>query len=642
MAAHRRRGSRTVPSPGRRAPAIRDILLPAGSYIFGAVLVALSQGSPLAAESGGSIAWGSSVTISSGGWGRLARRTDGEWLAVATHFPAGEPSKLGVYRGGKHGRAWTLIAELAEPGRRLDNGNLIALEDGSVLLTGRSLIEDESFRLPVYRSRDGGRSWTYLSAIDSNEGAPGTLRGKGLWEPYLHVLEDGRIAAFYSSEKHAGYSQIVSEKVSPDGGLSWGTEIWAAAQPGGGSLRPGMPVVARLADARRILVYEVVGLGNGDVHAKVSGDGETWEQGLGVRVPGHRCGPYVAAVADGRLFLSSCENVISLSEDLGESWVRVDPPAWDLGFAFSWPALYEIREAELGAVVTAGGVKMRIGTLVATGSPAPPELFRDDFSSGDGAGWTLYGGSFSVEGGSCVLRNAGGYGKAMAGSVFWKDGVAEARVLLETPGNAGLMFRTLNPDSTGPDDAFGYYAGVDSDGSPGAGFVVLGRMDGGWERLASAAVAIPLNTWHRLKVRMDGSSIRVYVDDMGRPKIAISDGTHPRGQIGVRSFRCDARFDDVSFHAGVPFRARGDSNGDGAVDVSDSVFTLGFLFLGGPAPACFDGADSNDDSVVDLSDAVYSLEWLFAGGSPPPEPFERCDWDPTPDGLDCRAYDGCP
>lgn len=628
--------------PAAHARGSRRVFIPAARSLLGITFAVIYLEAPLGAEeSAGPIAWGASVTISSGGWGRLEHRGDGEWLAVTTHFPAGESSKLRVYQGGRYGRSWTRIAELAEPGRKLDNGNLVLLEEGTVLLTGRSLIDGASYRLPVYRSRDGGRTWTHLSTIDSNEGAPGTLNGKGLWEPYLHVLEDGRLSAFYSSEKHDGYSQVVSEKVSSDGGASWGREIWAAAQPGGGGLRPGMPVAARLADGRRILVYEVVGLGNADVHAKISHDGVSWEEGLGVRIPGQHCGPYVAAVGDGRLFVSSCENVISMSEDLGESWVRVDPPAWDLGFAFSWPAVYEIRDGELGAVVTAGGVKVRFGTLAPRVPAAPPELFRDDFSSGAGARWTLYGGSFSVEDGCCALRNEGGYGKAMAGSVFWKVGMAEAEVLLETPGNAGLVFRTLNPDSTGPDDCFGYYAGIDSDGSPGGGLVVLGRMDGAWEHLASAAAAVSVGTWHWLRVRMEGRSIRVYVDDMERPRIAISDGTHERGQIGVRSFQCDARFDDVVFHAGVPFRTRGDSDGDGAIDVSDAIVTLGFLFLDGPAPPCVDAADSNDDSAIDISDAVYSLLWLFAGGLPPPEPFEECGWDPTPDGLDCQAYDRC-
>ena len=74
---------------------------------------------------------------------------------------------------------------------------------------------------------------------------------------------------------------------------------------------------------------------------------------------------------------------------------------------------------------------------------------------------------------------------------------------------------------------------------------------------------------------------------------------------------------------------RADSNGDGALDISDPIYTLAFLFTGGPAPACPDSADSNNDEAVDISDAVYSLAFLYTGGAdiPPPGP-QTCGADP--------------
>ena len=59
---------------------------------------------------------------------------------------------------------------------------------------------------------------------------------------------------------------------------------------------------------------------------------------------------------------------------------------------------------------------------------------------------------------------------------------------------------------------------------------------------------------------------------------------------------------------------RGDSNADGVVDISDSVFTLSYLFFGGRAPACQDAADSNDDGAVDISDPIGALGVLFRTG----------------------------
>jgi hypothetical protein len=89
-----------------------------------------------------------------------------------------------------------------------------------------------------------------------------------------------------------------------------------------------------------------------------------------------------------------------------------------------------------------------------------------------------------------------------------------------------------------------------------------------------------------------------------------------------------------------PFR-RGDSNGDGEMDVSDAVYVLGFLFLGGVTPPCQKSLDANDTGRVDISDAVYILGFLFLGGTPLPPPSTACDKDPTPDDLSCDSFSGC-
>ena len=78
---------------------------------------------------------------------------------------------------------------------------------------------------------------------------------------------------------------------------------------------------------------------------------------------------------------------------------------------------------------------------------------------------------------------------------------------------------------------------------------------------------------------------------------------------------------------------RGDSNDDRLVDITDAVFTLDYLFLGGAAPRCADSADADDNGVLDLADPVYTLQFLFTGGTPPPPPYPSCGIDPTPDSL---------
>jgi hypothetical protein len=68
-----------------------------------------------------------------------------------------------------------------------------------------------------------------------------------------------------------------------------------------------------------------------------------------------------------------------------------------------------------------------------------------------------------------------------------------------------------------------------------------------------------------------------------------------------------------------PF-SRGDSNSDGAVDISDGIFTLGYLFLGSDDPGCQAAADANGDGSVNISDPTFTLVFLFGGGAAHPEP----------------------
>ena len=59
---------------------------------------------------------------------------------------------------------------------------------------------------------------------------------------------------------------------------------------------------------------------------------------------------------------------------------------------------------------------------------------------------------------------------------------------------------------------------------------------------------------------------------------------------------------------------RGDANYSGGVDISDAIFILDFLFLGGPPPTCQPLADASADFSVDISDPIYLLTFLFLGG----------------------------
>jgi hypothetical protein len=83
---------------------------------------------------------------------------------------------------------------------------------------------------------------------------------------------------------------------------------------------------------------------------------------------------------------------------------------------------------------------------------------------------------------------------------------------------------------------------------------------------------------------------------------------------------------------------RGDANEDGRIDLSDAVFVLTYLFLGGRAPECKDAADVDDRGSIEITDAVNLLNHLFLGAAAPRPPHPAEGEDPTDDALDCSRF----
>jgi hypothetical protein len=91
---------------------------------------------------------------------------------------------------------------------------------------------------------------------------------------------------------------------------------------------------------------------------------------------------------------------------------------------------------------------------------------------------------------------------------------------------------------------------------------------------------------------------------------------------------------------GDPQFRRGDTDGSKAVNITDMIRILNFLFAGGPAPTCQDTADTDDSGGLNITDGIYGLNFLFAGGRPIPAPGPAaCGVDPTSDALPACTYE---
>ncbi|TSC75620.1 MAG: Regulator of chromosome condensation [Parcubacteria group bacterium Gr01-1014_31] len=80
---------------------------------------------------------------------------------------------------------------------------------------------------------------------------------------------------------------------------------------------------------------------------------------------------------------------------------------------------------------------------------------------------------------------------------------------------------------------------------------------------------------------------------------------------------------------------RGDANGSGGLDISDTARILDYL-VGRASIACLDAADVNDDGQITDADADAIQGYLFLGTHPAPRaPFPTRGADPTADQLGC-------
>jgi len=101
----------------------------------------------------------------------------------------------------------------------------------------------------------------------------------------------------------------------------------------------------------------------------------------------------------------------------------------------------------------------------------------------------------------------------------------------------------------------------------------------------------------------------------------------------------------------IPF-VRGDANADGLINIADGIYTINWLFRGGPEPPCKDAADVDDNNAHEVTDVIMLISYLFnvtieRGGDtyapqPPAAPFPECGLDETGGTAEsCASYPPC-
>ncbi len=129
--------------------------------------------------------------------------------------------------------------------------------------------------LQLFASRDGGKSWEYISTIAAG-GPPLAGSSNPVWEPQLVIDRYGRLVAYFADERRRaeGYGRVIAQRVSSDGGRSWDPESFSVAVPG--ELMPASPVVIGMPGGRYLQAFQMMGLPGDPVHLKFSADGIDW------------------------------------------------------------------------------------------------------------------------------------------------------------------------------------------------------------------------------------------------------------------------------------------------------------------------------------------------------------------------------
>lgn len=226
------------------------------------------------------------------------------------------------------------------------------------------------------------------------------------------------------------------------------------------------------------------------------------------------------------------------------------------------------------------------------------------------------------------------------GSYFVDECLPCARPTVPVPMKGTFVLREIDVGGPNP---FSTYA-VESVDFVAAREGIEYRITGGGQYVWGGEVALVQTMDLLLTVNEEGgvrmtSELGPFPEGVSFPGISIMLGhQNPASDFSVFTMSVVAR--PAALPPGPEFK-RGDSNADGEVDLSDSIFTLNWLFVGGEPASCFEAADTNGDAEIDISDAVGGILFLFLGGPEPPAPGTEACGTAQSYPLGCESYPPC-
>ena len=239
---------------------------------------------------------------------RHAGKLNGLMLATFEEYVKGTPS-FPIYRSTDGGVSWSPYSRVADTqngwGMRFQPflyelpQALGSMPAGTVLCLGNSIPNDLSqTRLELYQSRDHGATWTFVSHIAQGGAANPDGKHDPVWEPFA-LLANQKLIVFYSDERDPNHNQKIVHQTSKDG-TNWSNIIDDVALAP--EQRPGMPIVSKMGNGKYIMSWECVCDGTTYAAIKTTSNPEHWNASdTGTRISNTGGTPFIVWLPSGGL-----------------------------------------------------------------------------------------------------------------------------------------------------------------------------------------------------------------------------------------------------------------------------------------------------------------------------------------------------
>ncbi len=265
-------------------------------------------------------------------YARAMQASNGKMYATFEQYSNGTPV-FPIYESTNNGSSWTKVGNVSDTkngyGMRYQPflyqlpqaiGNMPA---GTLLCAGSSIPSSlATTELQLHKSTDSGRTWTYVSTICQGGYADPNGKNDPVWEPFL-LVANNKLICYYSDERDPEHNQKIVHQTTTNG-VNWSALVEDVALES--TLRPGMPVVAKMANGKYIMTYEVMGEEGLPCKFKVSSNPESWDPSSSGTKFGSGGSPYVVVMPNGRVVAGTygTSNVYVNNSNATGTWYNVE------------------------------------------------------------------------------------------------------------------------------------------------------------------------------------------------------------------------------------------------------------------------------------------------------------------------------